>query len=101
MSALIYQPDRNAMQSGKAKTKIWILEFDRQTARKIDPLTGWTGSNDMLSQVKMRFESAQDAERYATRHGISYKLIEKTKPVRQSKSYSDNFSADKRQSWTH
>jgi len=101
MSALIYQPDRNAMQSGRAKTKIWILEFDSATPRSTDVLTGWTGSSNTQTQVKMKFASQQEAERYANRHGIEYRLIEKTAPTRQSKSYSDNFSADRKESWTH
>ncbi len=101
MSALIYQPDRNAMQSGRAKMKNWILEFDPAQARNIDPLTGWTGSGDMQAQVKMKFPSCQDAKRYAQRHGIDYAVIDKPDRVRQSKSYSDNFATDRRQSWTH
>ena len=101
MSALIYQPDRNAMQSGTAHAQDWVLEFDPTAARNIDPLTGWTGSSDMGSQVKMKFQSAEHAIRYAERYGIEYKLIEKTTKPRRSKSYSENFATDRKQPWTH
>jgi hypothetical protein len=101
MSALIYQPAKNAMQSGRAKTKFWILEFDRANTKGNDPLTGWSGSDDMQSEVKLKFDTCQDAERYAKRHGLEYS-VRKTQPrIRQSKSYSENFSADRRQTWTH
>lgn len=60
MLARIYQPARNAMQSGQAKTNAWVLEYVPETAKSLDPLMGWTGSDDMRGQVKMQFES-QDA----------------------------------------
>ncbi len=101
MRALIYQPTKNAMQSGRAKTKNWILEFDPNSARTRDPLTGWTGSNDVQAQVKLKFANKANAERYAKRHEIEYQVIETAPRIRQSKSYSDNFSVDRRQSWTH
>jgi hypothetical protein len=48
------------MQSGKAKTGLdWILEFDRETPRTIDPLMGYTSSADPLAQMKLKFESAR------------------------------------------
>ncbi len=101
MSALIYQPDRNPMQSGRAKTKIWILEFDSTAPRTTDVLTGWVGSDDTQTQVRMKFATINEAKRYAERHGIEYRLIEKTPHRQQSKSYSENFSADRKESWTH
>jgi len=101
MSALLYQPARNAMQSGRAKTKYWILEFDPASCRTIDPLTGWTGSTDTQSQVKLKFDTCEQAKTYADRHGLAYTLVKTAPRVRQSKSYSDNFATDRRQSWTH
>jgi hypothetical protein len=101
MSALIYQPDANVMQSGSANSSIWILEFEKHSKRTIDALTGWTGSDDTSSQVTMKFATCKEAERYAKRHDIKYTILKKTKSVKQSKSYSDNFATDRRQSWTH
>ena len=53
MPARIYQPSRNAMQSGKAKTKNWVLEFEAEIPRETDPLMGWTSSRDMKQQLKL------------------------------------------------
>ncbi len=55
MSARIYQPAKTAMQSGTAKMHGWVLEFVQADARAIDPLMGWTSSDDTQSQVRLRF----------------------------------------------
>ena len=55
MRARIYQPARNAMQSGTANTKGWVLEFAPASAREVDPLMGWTSSSDTDTQVTLRF----------------------------------------------
>lgn len=101
MTALIYQPDKNAMQSGRAKTRKWVLEYLPSGHRALDPLTGWTGSDDMQAQIRLEFATQADAVRYAKSHGIEYQVIEKSARVRKSKAYSDNFAAGRRQSWTH
>ena len=44
MSARIYSPAKTAMQSGKAKTGYWVLEYDPAEKRRIDPLMGYTSS---------------------------------------------------------
>ena len=90
MTARIYKPARNAMQSGKGKSKEWFLEFVRETAPTQDPLMGWT-SGDTSTQVKLRFETQAEAEDYAKRNGIAY-TVANVPPVRMNKkSYSDNF----------
>ncbi|MFN3294897.1 MAG: ETC complex I subunit, partial [Gemmobacter sp.] len=61
MRARIYQPARNAMQSGTAKTRDWVLEFAPADAREIDPLMGWTSSADTQRQVRLRFPSQEAA----------------------------------------
>ena len=70
MRARIYRPARNAMTSGMAKTKKWVLDFAPETAREVDPLMGWTSSSDTQSQVRLRFDSKEDALEYARDHGI-------------------------------
>jgi len=95
MVARIYQPARNAMQSGMANTRRWVLEFAPEEAKRIDPLMGWTGSGDMNGQVKLRFESREAAVDYAKRHGVAYELVE-PKP-----GYGSNFAHDRRGAWTH
>ena len=70
MLARIYRPAKTAMQSGKAKTNDWRLEFEPASARTIDPLMGWTSSTDMNGQVRLAFETSEEAVAYAERHGI-------------------------------
>ncbi len=103
MRARIYRPARNAMQSGTAKTRDWVLEFSPAQARRIDPLMGWTSSGDMDSQVRLRFEDQAAAEAYARAHGIDYILISpKTRrPNLRPGGYGDNFATNRRQVWTH
>ncbi|MGO4909377.1 ETC complex I subunit [Pseudorhodobacter sp. W20_MBD10_FR17] len=103
MRARIYQPARNAMQSGTAKTKVWVLEFVPASARSVDPLMGWTSSDDMNSQVKLRFESREAAEAYANTHGIEFAVAEThtRKANIRAGGYGDNFATHRRGVWTH
>ena len=91
MSARIYQRPKNAMQSGKARTSDWLLEFEASEAKRADPLMGWAGSGDTQAQVVLKFETAQEAQAYAARYGIEAHVI--PTPVRKLKlqSYADNF----------
>jgi hypothetical protein len=101
MLARIYRPAKNAMQSGKAKTKDWVLEFEPTSARKSDPLMGWTQSSDMNGQVRLTFETRDEAVAYAQRHQIAFQLFEAKTPKRIIKAYADNFAANRKQPWTH
>ncbi len=100
MTARIYQPARSAMQSGQGKDK-WVLEYEPEIARSIEPLMGWTSSTDMKSQVRLRFDTKEEAIAYATRNGIPHR-VEEPKPVaRQILSYSDNFAPNRVVPWSH
>ena len=103
MRARIYCPARNAMQSGMAKAKTWVLEFAPATAREVDPLMGWTSSSDTQSQVKMRFESQEAAEAYAKANGIDYQVTQpkSRKANVRPGGYGDNFATNRRGVWTH
>jgi hypothetical protein len=91
MTARIYQRPKNAMQSGKARTDDWVLEFVPAEARKPDPLMGWAGSGDTQSQVVLTFASAEDATAYAARYGIEAR-VQATPPKRlKLQAYADNF----------
>jgi hypothetical protein len=72
--AVIYRPARSVMTSGKARSAQWKLRFAPRTAPFIDPLMGWTGSEDTLSQVDLTFPSAEAAIAYARRQGLDYEL---------------------------
>ncbi|CAH0340589.1 hypothetical protein RHI9324_02266 [Rhizobium sp. CECT 9324] len=101
MSAKIYRPAKTAMQSGKAKTQFWILEFDQSSPRKIDPVMGYTTSADTRQQVKLTFETLDQAEAYAQREGVEYRVILPKEAKRQVVSYTDNFRFSRLQPWTH
>ncbi len=103
MTARIYRPSRNAMQSGTARTKEWILEFPNETGRAVDPLMGWTTSADTRSQVRLRFASREAALEYARAHGIDAIVQEPhpRKPNIRSGGYGENFATRRRGAWTH
>lgn len=91
MSARIYQRPKNAMQSGKARTSDWLLEFEPAEARRPDPLMGWAGSGDTQSQVTLAFNSQEDAQAYAERYGIEARVIPTPPRKLKLQSYADNF----------
>jgi ETC complex I subunit conserved region len=101
MKARIYRPARTAMQSGTGGTRLWVLEFEREEARSYEPLMGWTSSGETLSQVKLRFETEDEAIAYATRNGIAYVLETPHDPQRRAMAYADNFKSGRVGSWTH
>lgn len=101
MSARIFSPAKTAMQSGKGKTGYWVLEFDPETPRKIDPLMGYTSSSDMKSQIRLTFNSREEAVAYAEKHGISYRVETPKEAKRRQISYAENFRYDRRTPWTH
>ncbi len=92
MKARIYQPTKNAMQSGMKRCKKWKLEYAPEKARQIDPLMGWTGSSDMNSQITLTFDSKQDAVAYAERNGIDYVVHEPHVRKKRLKNYADVFA---------
>jgi hypothetical protein len=101
MLARIFRPARTAMQSGKAKTHEWVLEFAPASARTPDPLMGWTSSTDMNGQVRLKFPTKDEAVAYAQRHGIPFRIFEPHEPRMLIKAYADNFAANRKQPWTH
>jgi len=91
--ARIYQPAKTAMQSGRAKTKNWVLEFEPAEQKTIDPLMGWTSSGDMNGQIRLRFPEKAAAIAYAEKHNIAFDVIEPQVRTPKRKSYADNFRA--------
>tara|TARA_Y100000817_G_C16615764_1_gene437261 strand:- start:389 stop:673 length:285 start_codon:yes stop_codon:yes gene_type:complete len=88
--AKIYIPTKTAMQSGRAKQKKWILEFESKDTQ-INHLMGWESSTDTLGEIVLKFPSKEKAVEYAEKNGISYKIIEPKKKEFVIKSYADNF----------
>ncbi len=103
MTARIYQPAKTAMSSGMAKTKLWFLEFTADEPRRIDPLMGWTSSGDTQAQVRLVFETKDEALEYARDHGIDAVV---TQPKKRGTNvrpggYGENFATGRRGTWTH
>ena len=88
--AKIYIPSKTAMQSGRGKTKKWILIFETKNT-KTNPLMGWESGEDTLSEVVLKFSSKEKAIEYAKKNNILYQVIEPKKSNFIIKSYADNF----------
>lgn len=103
MRVRIYQPARNAMQSGMARTHSWVLEYPQADARDIDPLMGWTSSDDTQSQVRLRFATRAEAVDYARDHDLDYEVVEPHKRSQniRPRGYGENFANDRRMPWTY
>ena len=102
MLARIFRPSKTAMQSGRGKTLDWVLEFEPTDARRQDPLMGWTQTGDTeSSQVRLSFETKEEAVRYADQHGIAFQLIDPKPAKRILKAYADNFAFGRKVPWTH
>jgi ETC complex I subunit conserved region len=101
MPARIYKPAKNAMQSGTARTKDWVLEFEREEAPVIEPLMGWTSSGDMKQELRLQFDTKEEAVSYCERHGIAFQVFEPKEPARRTMAYADNFAFKRSEPWTH
>ncbi len=101
MTARIHSPAKSAMQSGSARVKRWLLEFEPETPREVSPLMGYTSSSDMNSQVKIGFETLEEAVAYAEKNGIAYRVEEPKQATRKTAIYSDNFKFSRLGQWTH
>jgi hypothetical protein len=91
----IYQPTKNAMQSGRANLDRWILEYDSDTAQQVDSLMGWVGGGSTKRQVRMKFDSKDDAIAFAEREGLNYQVTEPKQRRILIKNYSNNFTYHK------
>jgi len=90
-TARIYQRPKNAMQSGRARTDQWVLEFEQHDSQQPDPLTGWNGGSETTNQVRLAFPTLEAAKAHAEREGYAYHVV--PAPVRKLKlqAYADNF----------
>jgi hypothetical protein len=93
--ARIYRPTKTAMQSGRAKTRKWVLEFEPASRRDPDPLMGWASAQDTLNQVQLHFDTLDEAIAFARKRGLDYALIEPQQRTPKPKSYADNFRYDR------
>ena len=93
--ARIFQPARSATQSGRARTRRWVLAFEPASARQIEPLMGWTASADMDQEVQLTFADKDAAIAFARKHGLRYDVDEPHVRRVRPKAYADNFRNDR------
>ena len=102
MLARIFRPSKSAMQSGRGNTQEWVLEFEATDALRSDPLMGWTETSDTTSsQVRLEFDTREEAVRYAEQHRIPFQLVDPKPTKRIIKAYADNFAFGRKVPWTH
>ena len=101
MVARIYRPAKTAMQSGSARTKQWVLVFDKRASLGVEPLMGWTSSHDTRRQVLLEFATREEAVAYAEKNGLAYQVMEPKERKHIRKSYGENFAYGKAHRWTH
>ncbi|HEX9741456.1 MAG TPA: ETC complex I subunit [Nitrospiraceae bacterium] len=101
MQVRIFRPAKTAMQSGHAGTRRWALEFEPDAPRRVEPLMGWTSSADTKAQLRLRFDTKEEAIAYASKHGLMYVVDEPREPQPRPKAYADNFRYKRILPWTH
>ena len=90
--ARIYQRTKSSMQSGRARAGQWVLEFEPTEKRVADPLTGWAGSGDTQTQVRLTFPTLEAAQAYAAHEGIAVGHVVPAAPkLLKLQAYADNF----------
>lgn len=89
--ARIIEKSKNAMQSGRAGTGQWIIEFEASDAQRPDPLMGWAGSADTRRQLNLKFDTLEAAKAYADKNGIGYTVVAAAPKVLKLQAYADNF----------
>ncbi len=91
MQVKIYQPTKSPTQSGR-KNNFWLVEpIIEDNYKSISSLTGWTSSQSAISQLKLKFNSKEDAIKYAKNNSWAFNVVEPQSPAITKKSYADNF----------
>ena len=101
MQVRIFQPPKNVMQSGRATTRRWVMEFEPQAPRQVEPLMGWTSSADTRAQLRLRFDTLEEAIAYAQQEGLMYSVERPHERKVKPKAYADNFKYERLGRWTH
>jgi hypothetical protein len=89
--ARIIEVQRRTTQSGRARDGKWTLEFEREQPQRPDPLTGWAGSGDTRTQVRLSFDTKEEALAYAQRKGFTVHLVPAAPVAMKFQAYADNF----------
>lgn len=69
----------------------FVVQFDNKRPQHADPLTGWAGGAETISQVQIPFDTLESAVAYCQREGHSFEIIAPTPHRLILQSYADNF----------
>ena len=101
MTIKIYKPSKTAMQSGHGKTKQWLAEYKSEVTTTKDTLMGWTSSSDTRSQIKLFFNTKEQAIEWAKKNNYQFYVVESQKRKIKPKAYASNFDINRKEPWTH
>ena len=101
MPVRIFQPPKSAMQSGRAQADRWYVVFEPEAGRHADPLMGWTSSRDTRQQLRLSFETLDEAVAYCERESLQFSIEEPNQRKVSAKAYADNFAFKRSLPWTH
>ena len=99
--ARIFRPSKTSMQSGLAKTKSWVLEWEPTVANRPGRLMGWTESSETQTQCQLHFDTSEEAVAYAQAHQIPFQVFAAQERRVIIKAYADNFASNRIEPWTH
>lgn len=91
----IYQPSKTAMQSGKKKSELWMVEFETRNSLGIDPLMGWVSSSNTCGQLHLSFLTLDEAIQFAKIKGLQYTICNPKRVSRPVKEYGTNFTCSR------
>ncbi|MCB9978936.1 MAG: ETC complex I subunit [Rhodospirillales bacterium] len=91
MKVTVSKPSKTAMQSGAARTRGWFLEGEPDVPDSIDPLMGWSSSGGTARQIRMRFETLEEALHFAGEKGWACTVLPPQEKRVRPRSYADNF----------
>ena len=89
------------MQSGYKKTKSWLIEFEFDTSLQKDILMGWNSSKNTTKQLKLQFDSLEEAVSWCQNNSYEYRVVDQTFKKIKPKNYASNFSSNRKTSLTH
>ena len=101
MTIKIYKPSKSSMQSGQGNTKKWLAEYISDTEQTKDTLMGWNSSLDTKSQIKVFFNTKQQAIEWAQKNNYQYFVEDPKKRKIKPKNYASNFDINRKETWTH
>ena len=101
MTIKIYKPSKTAMQSGYGNTKKWLAEYMSEVDTSKDTLMGWNTSHDTQTQIKLFFDTKEEAIKWAKKNNYQFYVVEPNKKKIKIKSYASNFDINRKEPWTH